>query len=84
MDKVGEAAAAGAAMAVAITGSDQATPATTLRRLNPFSSPLVTFSFKTADNDAPVVVFSRGRSLKDRQRGSAGRFPASTTLANAT
>ena len=70
-----DAAAAGAAMAVAITGRDHATPATTLRRLKPFCSLFWTDSFNTSDNDAPVVVFSRGGSFKDRQRGSAGRLP---------
>lgn len=49
-----DAAAAGAAMAVTITGTDQATPFTTLRRLNPPSSMLVTFEFRTSDNCAPT------------------------------
>ena len=55
-----DAAAAGAAMAVAITGSDQATPATTLRRLKPFSSLPSTSAFKTSDNCAPRIGFQMG------------------------
>ena len=78
-----DAAAAGAAMAVAITGSDQATPATTLRRLKPFSSPLATFSFKTSDNDAPGVDWAAA-ALEGRQPALAGVFPASPTLTNVT
>ncbi len=71
----GDADAGGTPTAATITGTVHATPLTTLRRLKPFSSPLVTFSFNTSDNDAPVVVFSRGGSFKDRQRGSAGPLP---------
>jgi hypothetical protein len=52
----GDADAGGAATVVKITGTDHATPAITLRRLKPFSSPLVIFSFKTSDKCAPGVV----------------------------
>ena len=51
-----DAAAAGAAMAVTITGTDQATPLTTLRRLKPPCSSLpVTSAFMTSDNCAPTL-----------------------------
>ncbi|WP_461172286.1 hypothetical protein M1D93_14985 [Arthrobacter sp. Z1-9] len=78
-----EAAAGGTAMVVRITGTDHATPAMTLRRLKPFSSPLVAFEFKTSDKFAPGVV-SAATALEDRQRAFAGVCPASPTLPNVT
>ncbi|WP_147294381.1 hypothetical protein [Arthrobacter sp. RT-1] len=50
----GEAEAGGTATAVRITGTDQTAPATTLRRLKPLSALLVSFSFKSSDNCAPM------------------------------
>ncbi len=56
-----DADAAGAAIAAAITGIDQAAPLTILRRLRPPSSLLVTSAFRTSDNFAPTY-FSAGAS----------------------
>lgn len=55
-----DAEAAGAAIAAAITGTDQAAPLTILRRLRPPSSLLVTSAFRTSDNCAPTY-FGRGQ-----------------------
>ncbi len=52
----GDADAGGAPTAATITGTDQATPLATLRRLIPPSSLLVSFSFITSDNCAPKSV----------------------------
>lgn len=77
-----DAAAAGAAMAVTITGTDQATPLTTLRRLNPpCSSLLVTSAFMTSDNCAPDVVHAGAGPLGPAE-DFAAFSPASPTLPN--
>lgn len=49
-----DAAAAGAAMAVAITGTDHATPLITLRRLKPVSLLPSTAAFRISDKCAPM------------------------------
>ena len=77
-----DAAAAGAAMAVTITGTVQATPLTTLRRLNPpFPSLLVISSFMTSDNCAPTL-FLAGASPFGPAEDFAALSPASPTLPN--
>lgn len=55
----GDAEAGGAATAVKITGTVQATPATTLRRLKPLL--LTTSSFKISDKSSPQSSFEHGQ-----------------------
>jgi len=72
LTELGDAAAAGDATAVTMTGTDHATPLTTRRRLKPLSFDSIS-SFKISDNCAPTVGFSY-EPASEAARDDAGDF----------